>query len=193
MNTKANIDEYINDFPAPVQKLLQQVRTAIKKAAPNASEVISYGMPAFRQNRVLVYFAGYKNHIGFYPTSVGIKAFEKELTGYKFSKGAIQFPIDQPMPVKFITDIVRFRAMQDEEDATIKKIAKKSDVNPFAVLSAPAQRALKNEGIKTLKQLAQYSEKDLLKLHGLGPSSIPKINEILAAQGLQLKQHDEKK
>ena len=111
----ANIDEYIQGFPEETQKILQQLRAAIKKAAPKSEEVISYAMPAFKQNGVLVYFAAYKNHIGFYPTSSGIEAFKDELSKYKSSKGAVQFPIDKPLPLTLISKIVKFRAVRDFE------------------------------------------------------------------------------
>ncbi|WP_165836469.1 DUF1801 domain-containing protein [Taibaiella soli] len=184
-----NIDAYIARFPDDVQKQLQQIRKLIKKTAPGAEETISYGMPAFRQNRVLVYFAGYKNHIGFYPTGSGIKKFEKEIQGYVHSKGAVQFPVGKALPTDLIKQIVAFRVAEDHTVADLKKQAKpaKSSGKNFAAsLSAPAQRALVYAGINTLKQLAKWKEADLLKLHGLGPGSLPKIREILAAEGLSL-------
>jgi uncharacterized protein YdhG (YjbR/CyaY superfamily) len=110
-----NIDEYILIFPKDVQKILRQIRETIKKAAPNAEEVISYGMPAFKQSKVLVYFAAYKNHIGFYPTANPIKAFSKELDGYKTSKGTIQFPLDKKIPLTLISKITKFRVKEDLE------------------------------------------------------------------------------
>ncbi len=117
-------DAYIAGFPASTQQLLQQVRTAIKKAAPGAEEVISYGMPAYKKDGMLVFFAGYNKHIGFYPTPSGIVNFKKELAGYTCSKGAIQFPIDQPMPLKLVTAIVKFRLAENKEKAA-SKIKKK--------------------------------------------------------------------
>ena len=121
----ANIDEYIAGFPKDVQKALQQVRETIQKAAPNADETISYAMPAFKQNGNLVYFAAWKEHIGFYATPTGNSAFKKDLVGYKTSKGAIQFPLDKPMPVQLITKLVKFRVKENEEKAALKKKAKK--------------------------------------------------------------------
>lgn len=103
------IDQYIETFPSNVQVVLKQLREIIRNAAPEAEEVISYKMPAYKQNGMLVYFAGYKNHIGFYPTGTGIEAFKEEFTPYKWSKGAVQFPIDKPLPVELITRIVQFR------------------------------------------------------------------------------------
>lgn len=107
------IDEYISLFPAETQTILQQVRPAIHQAVPQAQEVISYKMPAFKQNKVLVYFAAYKKHIGFYPTSPGIEAFKNEFVDYKWSKGAVQFPIDEPMPLDLIIRITKFKAERD--------------------------------------------------------------------------------
>lgn len=116
-----NIDQYIANFPAATQKLLQQVRETIHLAVPDAKEVISYGMPAFKQKGILVYFAGYAKHIGFYPTGSGIEAFKNEFGDYKWSKGAVQFPIDQPLPLELITRITKFKAERDLEKTPKKK------------------------------------------------------------------------
>ena len=118
-----NIDEYIERFPANVQATLQKLRAAIKKTAPAADETISYQMPAFKYHGMLVYFAGYKNHIGFYPTSSPMKVFKDRLTNYKTSKGAIQFPIDQAIPLTLVKDIVKFRIKEnlEKENAKLKK------------------------------------------------------------------------
>jgi uncharacterized protein YdhG (YjbR/CyaY superfamily) len=110
-----NIDQYIATFPIETQKLLQKVRETIHKAVPAAKEVISYGMPAFKQHTVLVYFAGYAKHIGFYPTGTGIEAFKNEFVDYKWSKGAVQFPLDKPLPLDLITRITKFKAGYDQE------------------------------------------------------------------------------
>ena len=99
------VDEYLSAFPADAKKILQQVRKTIKQAAPGAEEVISYKMPAFKLNGMLVFFAGYENHVGFYPTPSGIEAFKKELSKYKSAKGSVQFPTDEPMPLDLITKI----------------------------------------------------------------------------------------
>ncbi len=109
------IDEYHSLFHADVQRILIQLRHTIKQAAPNTTETISYGMPSFKQNKMLVYYAVYKKHIGFYPTPNPIQKFKKELAKYKTSKGAIQFPIDKPLPFSLITMIVKFRAKEDLE------------------------------------------------------------------------------
>lgn len=118
-STTANgIDMYIAGFPEETQKLLEELRETILNAAPGAQQVISYQMPAFKLNRVLVYFAAYNNHIGFYPTASGIEVFKTELSQFKWSKGAVQFPLDKTLPVDLITKIVKFRV---EEDSLTKK------------------------------------------------------------------------
>jgi uncharacterized protein YdhG (YjbR/CyaY superfamily) len=103
------IDSYISGFPKQTRGMLEQLRATIKLAAPEASEVISYGMPAYKQKGILVYFAAYKNHIGFYPTASGIEAFKPELSSFQWSKGTIQFPLDKPLPLELVTKIVRHR------------------------------------------------------------------------------------
>ena len=119
-----NIEEYIDSFPADIQKLLKQLHEKIRKAAPEAEESISYQMPAFKLNGPLVYFAGYNNHIGFYPTPSGIENFQQELSQYKTSKGAVQFPIDEPLPLELVSRIVRFRVKENLEKASMKQAKK---------------------------------------------------------------------
>ena len=116
-----DIDKYIAGFTSDKQKLLKELRTTIKKAAPKAQETISYGMPAFKLNGMLVYFAAWKNHIGFYPTSSGIKAFKKDLSVFNISKGTVQFPLDKPIPKGLITKIVKFRVKENLEKRAKKK------------------------------------------------------------------------
>jgi len=107
------IDEYIAGFPQDVQQVLRELRAVIKQAAPQATERISYGMPGFYQNGMLVWFGGHAHHIGFYPTGEGVEVFKEELSGYKSSKGAVQFPLDQPMPYELIRRIVKHRVEQN--------------------------------------------------------------------------------
>ncbi|HTI07236.1 MAG TPA: DUF1801 domain-containing protein [Puia sp.] len=115
-----SIDEYIADFPNEIQQLLQQMRSTIRKSAPNAEEAIKYAMPTFVLNGNLVHFAAFKNHIGFYPAPTGIEAFKKELAAYKGSKGAIQFPLDRPLPLALISRIVKFRVKKNLEKTKTK-------------------------------------------------------------------------
>ena len=113
MDKPKSTDEYISSFPKEIQFLLQEVRETIKSAAPNANESISYGMPAYKLNgKAFVYFAGYKNHIGFYATPTGHAEFTEELSKYKQGKGSVQFPINEPMPLDLITKIVKFRVSE---------------------------------------------------------------------------------
>lgn len=116
-----NVDAYIVEFPESVQSLLTLMRETIKTAASESEEVISYGMPAYKLQGVLVYFAGCKNHIGFYPTASGMEAFKQELSGYKSSKGSVQFPLDEPLPLELITKIVQFRVAKNLEKAQTNK------------------------------------------------------------------------
>jgi len=111
----SNTDEYIAMFPENFQVILQKIRATIKKTAPAAEEVISYQMPTFKLNGMLVSYAAYKRHIGFYPTASPIRVFKKELAKYKTSKGAIQFPIGEPIPLPLIKDIVRFKVSENLE------------------------------------------------------------------------------
>ncbi|CRK83053.1 iron chaperone [Neobacillus massiliamazoniensis] len=119
------IDEYILQFPIEVQEILKTIRKVIKEAAPDAKEKISYQMPAFVLNGTLVYFAAFKNHIGFFPTSSGINAFKKELSEYKGGKGSVQFPLDKPIPYELISKIVTFRVAENVKKVE-SKIKKKS-------------------------------------------------------------------
>ncbi len=114
-------DAYIAGFPAATQAALQQVRSTIKKAAPAATEFISYGMPAYKLHGILVYFAGYKNHVGFYATPTGHAAFEKALSVYKQGKGSVQFPLDKPMPLQLIRQLVLYRVKENMEKAKAKQ------------------------------------------------------------------------
>ena len=119
-----NIDEYIAGFPADIQLILEQLRETISKAAPDAVEVISYSMPAYKLTGMLVWFAAHSKHVGFYPRVSGIETFKKELAQYKTSKGAVQFPFDKPLPLKLITNMVKFRVKENEQKAKVKPIRK---------------------------------------------------------------------
>jgi len=110
-----SIDEYIQSFPEHAQAKLKQLRSLIREIAPEAQEKISYQMPAFYLDGNLVYFAAFSRHIGFYPTSSGIANFRSELSKYKSSKGAVQFPLDEPFPVELIKRIVRFRVQENSK------------------------------------------------------------------------------
>ena len=115
------IDAYIADFPPDVQPLLEKVRAAIRKAAPDAEEAIKYMMPTFVQNGNLIHFAGYKNHIGLYPGSRPIETFKDELTKYETSKGTVRLPLDKPIPSGLIGKITKFCVKRNAERAAAKK------------------------------------------------------------------------
>ncbi len=119
------VDEYLSASPENTKAILEELRKVIRQAAPQAEELISYNMPAFKQHGVLVYYAAYKNHIGFYPTASPIKVFKDELAIYKTSKGAIQFPIEEPLPHGLIKKIVKYRVKEVLEKASIKGKKKK--------------------------------------------------------------------
>ena len=116
MKHAANFEEYILQFPEETKDILNQLRSLIKTAAPDAEESISYGMPAFKTfKKPLVYFAGYEKHIGLYATPSGHSEFKKELSKYKQGKGSVQFPLNQPMPYDLIKRIVEFRVKENEQ------------------------------------------------------------------------------
>ena len=120
----ASIDEYIASFPSDVQERLRQMRAAIREAAPEAQEKISYQMPTFFLHGNLVHFAAFKNHIGFYPAPRGIEAFKDELAAYEGAKGSVQFPLDQPLPLDLVRRIVQFRVADQLQNAKAKKSRK---------------------------------------------------------------------
>jgi len=115
------IDQYIANSPKEIQAILEKVRTTIRKAAPKAEETINYGIPTFTLAGNLVHFAGFKNHIGFYPTPSGIEKFKAELSKYEGAKGSVKFPLDKPIPYTLISKIVKFRVKENLERAAAKK------------------------------------------------------------------------
>lgn len=122
MNSAApqTIDDYIAGFPPEIQAILTRIRMTIRKAAPAAEETIKYRMPTFTLHGNLVHFAAFKRHIGFYPVPTALEAFKKDLSAYKTSKGAVQFPLDKPIPYGLITRIVKFRVKENTARAAAK-------------------------------------------------------------------------
>ncbi len=110
----STVDDYIAQYPEDVQEILQQIRAVIREAAPNAQERISYQMPGYHLNGMLVWFGAHQDHIGFYPTGTGIEAFKEDISGYKFSKGAVQFALGKPIPYELIRKIVEFRVVENK-------------------------------------------------------------------------------
>jgi uncharacterized protein YdhG (YjbR/CyaY superfamily) len=119
------IDEYIAGFPPDIQEILEKIRETVRKAAPNAEETIKYRMPTFTLKGNLVYFAGFKEHIGFYPVPSGIEAFKKDLSVYKQGRGSVQFPFNKPIPYGLISRIVKFRVKENVKRAAAKEKRKK--------------------------------------------------------------------
>ena len=113
MSKYETVDDYISQFPKDIQKILENLRKLIKNTAPESKEMINYGIPTYKLNGNLVHFAGFKNHIGFYPTPTGIEKFKDKLSDYKLSKGTIQFPINNPLPLDLIREIVIFRVNEN--------------------------------------------------------------------------------
>ena len=115
MKSTESVDEYIQQFPANIQSILQEIRSVIRASAPDAQERISYQMPTYTMKKNLIHFAAFKNHIGLYPTPSGAKEFENELLAYVRGKGSVQFPLDKPMPLDLIRRIVLFRVQSEGE------------------------------------------------------------------------------
>lgn len=115
------VDAYIAHYDGIVKERLTELRAIIQKAAPKSEEVISYKMPAYKQQGMLAYFAGYKQHVGFYPTASPIVHFAEELSKYKTSKGAVQFPLDKPLPKQLITRMVKFKLEENQRKVDLKK------------------------------------------------------------------------
>ncbi len=184
--------EYISQFPLPVRTRLKELRALIRKLAPQVKEKISYGIAAFEWNGPLVYIAGFKNHVSFFPTSSGVSAFQSQLKGYKTSRGTIQFPLDQPLPLRLITQIVRYRMKELRHLRTgrglcdadaVKKFDTAGLEEVFSVLAKPAQRALVNAGVLTVKALSKKSEAEVRAFHGMGPKALLELRRILKTQG----------
>lgn len=116
-----NVDEYIEGFPGEVQVILRRVREVAREAAPQAREVISYRMPALKQNGVLVYFAAFKGHIGLYPPVTGSARLQKAMAPYAGAKGNLRFPYDKPIPYELISRITELRAKQDSAKSATKR------------------------------------------------------------------------
>lgn len=115
----ATVDEYIAGFPSDVRGILKKIRAIIRKAAPKAEETISYGVPAYKWDGPVVYFAAFKSHVSLYPMTAPVKTkFEKELAGYKGGKGTIQFPLDEPIPYALIARLVKFKVREHRQKRT---------------------------------------------------------------------------
>ncbi len=121
MTKPSNVDEYIASFSLQTQTLLTQLRDVFKRAAPKAEESISYGLAAYKYHGPLIYFGGFKAHVSLFPTGTSLALFDDELAPYKRSKGTVQFPLNEPLPLKLIEKIVKYRVKENEEKAAVKK------------------------------------------------------------------------
>ena len=187
-------DAYFQSFTGLQLERLKEMHSILQAALPDAEECISYGMPAFRMSQVLVYFAGNAHHVGFYPTSSGIRAFKEELGKWKFSKGAIQFPYEQKLPRQLIKRIANMR-MKEVGGSAKKKCLLKRDTRASkrydsaiqkmeiailkAGLSKPALRALIDHDIQTVKSLRTFDDSALLSMHGIGPKALQIIKRLI--------------
>jgi uncharacterized protein YdhG (YjbR/CyaY superfamily) len=189
------IDIYLQQFHGLKLKKLQEMRAILQKALPEAEECISYGMPAYRVDKVLVYFAGNTHHIGFYPTSSGIQKFKHELGEWKYSKGAIQFPYEKTLPKGLIMRIARMRK-EAVERSTQNTCRLKTNTNKIkeyeevirkmdrvlreSGLAKPALRAMIDHRILTINDLKKFDKNTLHDLHGIGPRALDIINTLLS-------------
>ena len=122
----ASVEDYIRTFPPHVRAVLREIRKVVRAAAPNAREVISYRMPALKQNAILIYYAAFKRHIGVYPPIAGDTALEKAVAPYAGEKGNLRFPLDRPIPYQLIARITAHRAKQDAAKRTRKAASRAS-------------------------------------------------------------------
>ena len=185
MITSKQIDEYILTFPEETQGKLNKLRSIIQKEVPNATETFKYAMPTFDLYGNLVHFAGYKHHIGFYPSPSGLKAFKEEIAKYPNSKGAVQFPLNQELPIELIQKIVQFRINENRE--AFVKGNKKAVYFFIDGLSAPVQRALISNNITNLEELANFTQTEILSFHGIGKTAIPILEKALFDHNLTFK------
>lgn len=203
-----DVDSYIEQFSGKTKAYLNELRLFIKSIIPEASEVISYGIPTFKYYNNLVHFAGYEHHIGFYPGAEAMKHFAKDFSRYKSGKGSVQFPLNQEIPFDLIKRIVIYSVEKNNEKLLqnakyslcinrhvhLKKVICPVCFQPdvlkdddFTMLSNPAQRALASNGIDTWKSLAEFDLSTILTWHGIGKSAIPKFHDELDKRGLKLK------
>ena len=182
MITSKQIDEYILSFPDQTQAKLNKLRSIIQKEVPNATETFKYAMPTYDLYGNLVHFAGYKNHIGFYPAPSGLKAFKDEIAKYPNSKGAVQFPLDQELPVELIQKIVQHRIKENKE--AFVRGNKKAVYFFIDGLSAPAQRALIANNISNLAELSNFNLTEISSFHGIGKPAIPILEKALLDHNL---------
>lgn len=184
------IDDYIAGFPPDVQRILRKMRRTIRQAAPQAAEAIKYQMPTFVLNGNLVSFGVYQKHLGVYPVPLGTAKFRRDIAPYRSAKSTARFPLTEPIPFDLIGQLVKLRAQENLTRAAAKKRqpSAKTSEGFLATLSAPARQALEHEGVTSVKQLARYSEAEILALHGVGPGSLPRLREALKSEKRDFRQ-----
>ena len=121
-----SVDQYIKSLPSESKEKIVELRSIIRKVAPEAEELISYNMPSFNYYGRLLYYAAFKSHIGFYPMASGIAAFKSDISKFKWAKGSVQFPLDKPLPATLITKIIRYRVKENREKYELKALKKKA-------------------------------------------------------------------
>ena len=170
------IDAYIDGFTGEVRERLENLNAIMREEVPQATARICMRMPTFELGgKWFVHFAGYEKHIGFYPQPDGIEAFTEQLTGYKTSKGSVQFPNNKPMPYDLIREIIQYKLAEYEKANAHTPLEVLMDSLP-----KPAARAIQSQGITELAELGKFSDKEMLSWHGLGKTSIPIIRAALA-------------
>jgi uncharacterized protein YdhG (YjbR/CyaY superfamily) len=172
-NKAVNINDYVKGFPKSTQQKLEQVRAEIRKTAPRAEECISYGIPAFKLDGYqLVYFAGYKNHIGLYPAPVNSEVFKEELSRYKTGRGSVQFPLDKPLPLGLVARIVQFRAKENEARIKTRK------AKPEAAVPSKTGKASENEKVLAyLNNLDKRISTDVQAIRKIIQKTVPILEE----------------
>lgn len=171
-----NVDEYIRSFPPKVQTILKKIRQTIKKTAPEAEEVINYGIAGYKYHGILIYFAGFTNHVSIYPAPRTAPAFKKELADYKGGKGTVQFPLDKPIPLSLVKRIVKYRMQQNEEKAGIRK--SDSPGKPKTFLTAKPVAAKEAEQVSLwMNKLDKKVKTEINAVRSIITGSSAKLNE----------------
>lgn len=158
------VEEYISQFDDAIQSRLEALRAIVHTEVPEAIESVSYGLIGYKlNNKPLVYFGGFKNHVGLYATPNGHEKFKNEFKKYKQGKGSVQFPLSQPLPVRLVKKVVIYRKEQ---------VQKSMDDDSLPPIGRPAKRALAMIGVTKASHLKKYTEQEVLALHGMGPKAI---------------------
>ncbi len=186
MKKPLTVSAYFASVPPRQRKTLNALRKTIKNQVPDATEVISYGIPTFKLGRMLVSYAAFANHCSFFPLSAAlIDRYKKELVRYETSRGTIRFSIDHPLPSSLVRKFVKARLAQNRMRDSLKGESRsaRSDSLPDG-LPKPAVRALARAGITNLRRLSRWSERDIRGLHGIGPNAVRVLKRALRLRGL---------